>query len=204
MRTNPFDYELTFLLSWRGDDNLHMEPFVSVGLTLITTLVGAFVGAFASSRFGYQQRAFAEEDKRRHDIAESTLPPLLELRRLLRHAQELRSNKAWAVATEAAYEALDDARHLMPPSLRHLKRSVRASVGEAMGGVAMADLDPRMLEYELAPFDYRWTSYAEEYLDGVIETVRRWRDASRSRAPKVSMRNFDDWLKISGRYEPGI
>ena len=60
---------------------------------------------------------------------------------------------------------IDDARHVMPPSLRHLKRSVRASIGEAMGGVAMADPDPRMLDYELAPFDYRWTSYAEEYVD---------------------------------------
>ena len=192
------------MLGQRGDHNLQMEPFVTVGLTLITTLVGAFVGAFASSRFGYQQRVFAEEDKRRQDIAERTLPPLLELRRLLRNAEEIRSNRVWAVATEAAYEALDDARHIMPPSLRHLKRSVRASVGEAMGGVAMADLDPRMLEYEVAPFDYRWTSYAEEYVNAVIETVRRWRDASRSKAPKVDMRNFDDWLKVSGRYEPGI
>ncbi|MBC7597278.1 MAG: hypothetical protein H7288_25725 [Kineosporiaceae bacterium] len=85
-----------------------------------------------------------------------------------------------------------------------MKRSVRASVGEAMGSVAMADLDPRMHEYELAPFDYRWTSYAEEYVNAVIETVRRWRDASRSKAPKVDMRDFDDWLKRSGRYEPGI
>ena len=192
------------MLGQRGDHNLQMEPFVTVGLTLITTLVGAFVGAFASSRFGYQQRVFAEEDKRRQDIAERTLPLLLELRRLLRNAEEIRSNRVWAVATEAAYEALDDARHIMPPSLRHLKRSVRASVGEAMGGVAMADLDPRMLEYEVAPFDYRWTSYAEEYVDAVIETVRRWRDASRSKAPKVDMRDFDDWLKRSGRYEPGI
>ena len=192
------------MLGQRGDHTLQMEPFVNVGLTLITTLVGAFVGAFASSRFGYQQRVFAEEDKRRQDIAERTLPPLLELRRLLRNAEEMRSNRAWAVATEAAYEALDDARHIMPPSLRHLKRSVRASVGEAMGSVAMADLDPRMLEYELAPFDYRWTSYAEEYVNAVIETVRRWRDASRSKAPKVDMRDFDDWLKRSGRDEPGI
>lgn len=192
------------MLGQRGDHNLQMEPFVTVGLTLITTLVGAFVGAFASSRFGYQQRVFAEEDKRRQDIAERTLPLLLELRRLLRNAEEIRSNRAWAVATEAAYEALDDARHVMPPSLRHLKRSVRASIGEAMGGVAMADLDPRMLDYELAPFDYRWTSYAEEYVDAVIETVRRWRDASRSKAPKVDMRDFDDWLRVSGRYEPGI
>ena len=192
------------MLGQRGDHNLQMEPFVTVGLTLITPLVGAFVGAFASSRFGYQQRVFAEEDKRRQDIAERTLPLLLELRRLLRNAEEIRSNRAWAVATEAAYEALDDARHVMPPSLRHLKRSVRASIGEAMGGVAMADLDPRMLDYELAPFDYRWTSYAEEYVDAVIETVRRWRDASRSKAPKVDMRDFDDWLRVSGRYEPGI
>ena len=74
----------------------------------------------------------------------------------------------------------------------------------------MADLDPRMLDYELASFDYRWTSYAEEYVDAVIETVRRWRDASRSKAPKVDvrdfddMRDFDDWLRVSGRYEPGI
>ena len=67
----------------------------------------------------------------------------------------------------------------------------------------MADLNPRMLEYELEPSDYRQTSYAEEHVDAVIETVRWWRDASRSKTPKVDMRDFDDWLKVSGRYEIG-
>lgn len=93
-----------------------------LGLTLLTTIVGAFVGAFASSRFGYQQRAFAEEDRRRRAVADITLPTLLELRRLLRSGDGSISSEEWSTVTQASYAALDDARYLLPPSLGHLKR----------------------------------------------------------------------------------
>lgn len=179
---------------------LGMSEVAVLALTLCTTLVGAFVGAFASSRFAYQQQAFSERDKQRREAADATLPPLLTLRRLLRNAEKSRSNKEWAEATEAAYEALDDVRHMLPPSLRHLKRSVRISLGEAMGGVAAADVDPRMLDYELEPYNYRWVSFAEEYLGEVINLIRLWRDASRSSASSIKMMDFDDWLRSTGRY----
>ncbi|MBC7596038.1 MAG: hypothetical protein H7288_19275 [Kineosporiaceae bacterium] len=102
-----------------------------------------------------------------------------------------------------AYEALDDARYLLPHGLKHLKRSIRASIGEAIGGVAVADLDPRMLTYELTPYDYRWTTYASEYLDAVLDRLREWRDAPRSRASAVSMRDYDGSLAFTERYRPG-
>jgi len=171
--------------------------------TLATTILGAFVGAFLSSRFGYQQSALAEGDRHRRLAAEAALPHMVDLRRLLRNAEHSRSIKEWASVTESTYEALDDARHLLPQRLKHLKRSVRASIGEAIGGLAVANVDPGMLDFELAPYDYRWTSYASEYLDGAIDCMREWRDASRSKASGVSMRNFDDWLAVTKRYTPG-
>jgi len=175
----------------------------TLALTLGTTVLGAFAGAFLSSRFGYQQSARSELDRRRRSAADTVIPPLLELRRLLRNAETSRAAHEWASVTELAYEALDDARYLLPQGLKHLKRSIRASIGEAVGGVAVADLDPRMLGYELAPYNYRWTSYASEYLDGALDQMREWRDAPRSSASAVSMRDYDDWLARSGRYGSG-
>lgn len=178
------------------------STLIGLAPTLLTTIIGSSVGAFATARFGYRQAAFAELDKRRYEIAESMIAPLVELRRLLRNAENSRSIREWAVAIEAGYEVLDDARHSLPSSLGHLKRSVRAAIGEAMGGVAISDLDPRMADYELAPYDAQWTTYAEEYVDGAINTIRSWRDASRDKASKITMSNFDDWLSETDRYQP--
>jgi len=179
------------------------NELIAVLVTLGTTIVGAFAGAFMSGRFGYRQSANIEEDRRRRQAADTALPVLIDLRRLLRNAENSRVQKEWAEVTASAYEALDDARHMMPKGLKHLKRSIRASIGEAVGGVAVADMDPRTLEYDLAPYDYRWTNYAEEYLDGAISRLREWRDASRSKSTAVTMPNFDDWLRLTNRYTPG-
>ena len=181
-----------------------MENIIALTATLGTTVLGAFVGAFLSSRFGYQQGALAEGDRRRREAADAAIPQLLQLRRLLRNAETSRSTNEWATTVESAYEALDDARHLLPQGLRHLKRSIRASLGEAMGPVAVADTDPQMLEYELSPYDHRWTDYALEYLDEAIDYIREWRDSGRSKISALSMRDYDDWLAFTGRYRSGV
>jgi hypothetical protein len=196
------DYEVVAEATFRSETSEMFSTMSGLGLTLLTTIIGAFVGAYASSRFGYQQRAFAEEDVRRRAVADTALTALLELRRLLRSAETSRSSRDWAAATQVAYEALDDARHLLPPSLRHLKRSVRDSIGEAIGGVALSDLEPRMSDYELAPYDHKWTMYADDYLDLVIDTLRRWRDATRNKSLGITMMDFDAWLRATDRYQP--
>jgi hypothetical protein len=171
--------------------------------TLGTSVVGACVGAYMSSRFGYRQGALTESDRRRREAADAVIPQLIELRRLLRNAETSRTTTEWAKVTEASYEALDDARHLLPLGLKHLKHSIRTSVGEAMGPVAMADIDPEMLEYGLSPYDHRWTSYAIDYLNGALDHIRAWRDARSSQVSALSMRDYDDWLAHTNRYRSG-
>lgn len=172
--------------------------------TLGTSVIGAFVGAYMSSRFGYRQGALAESDRRRREAADAMIPELVQLRRLLRNAETSRSTAEWVTVAEASYEALDDARHLLPKGLKHLKRSIRTSVGEAMGPIAMADIDPEMLQYGLSPYDHRWTSYAIDYLDGAIDHIRAWRDARSSQVAALAMLDFDDWLAHTNRYRSGV
>jgi hypothetical protein len=143
---------------------VYTEPdTITFAATLGTTVIGAFAGAFLSSRFGYQQSALAESDRSQCQAADTAIPQLIHLRRLLRNAQTSRSTGEWALAAESAYEVLDDARPLLPEGSKHLKWSIRASIGEAMGAVAVADFDPQMLTYELsltitAGLVTRWTT----------------------------------------------
>src|SRR4051812_34937121 len=102
--------------------------------TLLTTVLGAFAGAYLSSRFAYQQSVRQESDQRRRRAAEDVLPRLIELRRLLRNAEAERDPREWASAVAAVYDALDDARFLFPKGMKHLRRSVQFAVGEAVGG----------------------------------------------------------------------
>jgi hypothetical protein len=179
------------------------NELVLLGSTLVTTTVGAFIGAWFSSRFAYTHQGRAERDKRRQTAGDETLAPLVKLQKLLQNAQFSRSNKEWVATIQASYDALDDARHLMPPALGHLKRSVRSALGEAMGGVAITDLSPALKNHEMEPYEYRWVTYAEEYLSGVIDAIRRWRDASGSNAASVTYSDFDGWLAQTGRYRSG-
>ncbi|MFT2816835.1 hypothetical protein [Leifsonia sp. A12D58] len=179
------------------------EQLVLLTATLITTIAGAFIGAFASSRFSYKHQAQAEQDKRRYALGERVLVPLLELRKMLRAVKHSRSKEGWAITANAAYDALDDARHLMPLSLSHLKRSVRSALGEAIGGVALSDQTPKLADSELEPYNYQWVTYADEYIEHAIDTIRRWRDAPPSTAESVTMLDFDKWLWATERYRPG-
>ena len=123
---------------------------------------------------------------------------------MLRDAELERDVEQWREILESAYDALDDAHHRLPTGLRHAKRSLRAAIGEATG-LAFIDLRSRALgeQEELAPFDYRWTSYAVEYVDLVLDSLRLWRDRAPRIAEKVRVPDFDRWLAATGRYSPG-
>jgi hypothetical protein len=119
---------------------------------------------------------------------------------LLRDVHSSRDVDEWARAVVVAFEAVDDARHRLPPPWRHLKRSVRAAEGEAVGVVAFGDFRSSGEQDALAEYNHRWTEYAMEYTDLVLDAVRRWRDARPKTAEKIALLSFYAWLARTGRH----
>lgn len=170
-------------------------------VTLVSSTLAASIGAFLSARFGSRQRTEANEAKRRKNTADAIIDRLLILRSLLRDAEQEREVTAWRVGIEGVYDALDDARHLLPDGFRHLKRSIRGAIGEATG-LSFTDFWPRLESEpsELAEYDYKWTTNAIDYIDAVLDALRAWRDARPRAAEKAGLGSFDDWLAATGRY----
>jgi hypothetical protein len=181
-------------------------PFDYLGLaaTLVSSTFAASVGAFFSARFGSVQRERAEAAEQRRETANVLIDRLTELKGLFRSAEHSREVRVWRLSIEATYDAFDDARHRLPVRLRHLKRSIRYAIGEA---TALSFVDHwRSGDDEsddMAPYNYRWTTYAIEYVDMAVNSLRRWRDCDQRVADKVRAPDFDDWLRETGRHVPG-
>ena len=166
------------------------------------TTAGASVGAFISGRFGLVLADRSEITRRRREAADEVIETLSNLRRLMRNAENSTDFDQWASVVSSAYDAVDDARHRLPRGWRHLKRSLRAAIGEAVGGVAMVDLRAPSQQL-LGTFNHRWVEYALEYIDLTLDSTRRWRDAKPSMASKINLLSYDDWLAKTERYIPG-
>jgi hypothetical protein len=82
--------------------------------------------------------------------------------------------------------------HRLPVGAEHLERSVRAALGEALGGVVAAPHAPDMSDYPLAEHDPEWHESAESYLSYCLNWLARWHDNPSTRARLL---NFDPWLK---------
>jgi len=183
---------------------MSLGDYVGPAITVVGSALGASIGAYLSARFGSKQREAADEARFRRDSADQIIERLLALRAMLRDAEVERDVERWRETLESTYDAVDDARHRLPAGLRHAKRSLHAAIGEATG-LALIDLRSRALgeQEELAAFDYRWTSYAVEYVDLVLDSLRLWRDRAPRAAEKVRAPDFDHWLAATGRYSPG-
>lgn len=175
---------------------------------MLTTVIGstfaASVGAYLSARFGSRQRERAEANELRRNTASFLIERLADLKALLRSAEHSRDVSVWRATIEATYDAFDDARHRLPPRLRHVKRSLRYAIGEA---TALSFVDHWRSgdddSDEMADYNYRWTTYAIDYVDVVTDSVRRWRDSDARTADKVRVSDFDAWLRETERYVPG-
>jgi hypothetical protein len=170
-------------------------------LTLLSSTIAASTGAYVSARFGTLQREQADSARLRRATAEELIESLLDVRRLLRSAATSRDVREWTAAVEACFDNIDNARHRLPKSFRHLKFSVRGAIGEAVGAVAFADLTRSSDDYvELGEYDHKWSEFAIEYIEAATDSIRRWRDSKSSVADKLSLRGYDDWLAATGRY----
>jgi hypothetical protein len=170
---------------------------------LLPPALAAAIGAYFSARLGVTHAERADSSRYRRESAEELLTALAALRSLLRDARHQRDFGKWAAAVSAVYDTVDDARYRFPQGFRHLKQSIRFALGEAVGGVSWVDLPSSRGRDELSEYNSRWTEYAIDYIDMVMNSVREWRDGRAKTAPKVSLLAFDPWLAKTGRHVSG-
>ena len=177
-------------------DALRMELLISVLPGVLSGLVGSYAGYRLSGRASRaaESRAICRE------AAADLSAPLRDLRSMTRRWGRVEVAQAEVGSAVLAWsEAFDRQGHRLPVEWRHAGRSVRAAVGEVFGGVVMADLRPDMAGYPLADPDFKWQDFADDYLTYVLDAVVRWGDGERSAR---RLRDFDSWLKTTGRRDP--
>lgn len=175
----------------------------SLLLGALGPMLAASLGAYFSARLGVAHAERTETIRRRLESAEDLVESLTTLRDLLRDVQHNRDVEQWTGAVNAAYDVIEDARYRTPISFRHLKRSVRFALGEAVGGVSLIDMRVSHGQEELAEYNHRWNEYAIEYVEMALDSIREWRDAPVKAAQKVRLLAFDPWLAKTKRYVSG-
>ena len=88
----------------------------------------------------------------------------------------------------------DTYRHRLPDAAQHLGRSVRAALGEALGGVVLSSLDDRMIGYQLPVHGEQWNETGRRYLQDCIEWIDRWAERPGWGFVRQRLLTFDRWL----------
>ena len=88
----------------------------------------------------------------------------------------------------------DTYRHRLPDAAQHLGRSVRAALGEALGGVVLSSLDDRMIGYQLPVHGEQWNETGRRYLQYCIEWIDRWAERPGWGFVRQRLLTFDRWL----------
>jgi hypothetical protein len=127
---------------------------------------------------------------------------LTDLRNLCRRGEQAPVSQ-WVEGITAAFAAVDDAAFVTPRGWAHLKRSLRAAIGEA---TSLAFADRYRSDFaQLFKIEPTWLAFAEEYLDHAVHGVGTWRELhSNSEAGKVRVLDYDTWLRVTRRYETGV
>ncbi len=161
-------------------------------LALIAPLGAGVLLGVLGDRLALRREYGRDRLARSRDAAQALLPPLRRLRGLARDSQHDEHHpRAWSEGITEFARCYDDVGHRLPEGWRHLRHSVRAAVGEFVGGVVMADLDKRMVDYPLAAPDPEWCTHAVDYLEYVVRLVQQWQDEPNRRRVLLG---FDEWL----------
>ncbi|MGL4557967.1 MAG: hypothetical protein ACRCV5_10715, partial [Afipia sp.] len=112
------------------------------------------------------------------------------------------TGREWQSVLGDVHDALNAAAPVLPRKMQHLRRSIRAACGEALGGVAVPELVQIREEMEPTEFDLVWTENARDYADVALKALRYWREARERDASSAWAPTFDEWLRAEGRYAP--
>lgn len=149
-------------------------------------------------------RARAAEDRRtqRRACAEELYDALEALQLAVQSVSRDADPVHLAGTVSRVYGACRRAERLQPRACRHLYRSIRSSVGAALGGVAWCNRRT-ICEHEVVSYDYEWAQVTADYLELARDQVGAWRIAYTERqSDRVRLPDFDTWLVDTGRWEP--
>lgn len=133
------------------------------------------------------------------DAAASIRRALRDVRGLLRRMPDVDVEAAeMAEAWRRCGDLMVEHEHRLPHSWTHLRRSVRAALGEACGGPSLADVTSGPVVAEMAAFDRIWWDHALGYLEYVHSRLGVLEDEPQ-RAGRSELLSFDVWLRLSGR-----
>lgn len=166
------------------------------------TVIAAGVGAYVSGRFGQRNAETEARRDRRHALADAAIEAARSLRGALHMSDPNWTGREWERVLGDVYDALSAAAPVLPRKMQHLRRSIRAACGEALGGVAVFELMEIREEMEPAQFDSVWTENARDYVDVAIKALRYWREAKERDASSAAAPTSDEWLRAEGRYAP--
>ena len=168
-------------------------------LVLTKTLTG-FFGSLMTLWNGNRLKAADDRRQLRRASAGELWPALDRLQASVQRSNQDSNPVALAASIERFYAAWTYAQRACPPQWSHINRSVRDSVGEALGGVVLVDYHT-ICEHTPVTYDRLWTQYAAEYLDMLRDRVSLWRGHYKERkAGKIEVPTYTEWLRTTRRW----
>lgn len=164
-------------------------------VTFLADGAAAAVSAIITNVFELLSQRGDEERRARAKHAQTLAAALEGIVTDLRMLEQRRSAKRWKKRVRALYLILDELQPILPFQWRHLKGSVRDSVGNAIGGgIVFVDLLHIPNDAALEP-PSRWTMHAADYLEETARAVRFW-GATRSthRARRQRWPSYNSWV----------
>jgi hypothetical protein len=167
---------------------------------VLTKTVTGFLGSLMTLWNGNRLKAADDRRQLRRASADELWPALDRLQASVQRSNQDSNPVAVAASIEQFYAAWTYTQRACPPQWRHMKRSVRDSVGEALGGVVLVDFHT-ICEHTPVSYDRLWTQYAAEYLDMLRDRVSLWRGHYEERkAGKIEVPTYTEWLRTTQRW----
>jgi hypothetical protein len=170
-----------------------MDNAMAVALTGLVTVVATH---FLRTRWERRRRA----DEVAAAAGGAIYAALSNLERLVRKARDDGAATGdVACAWVAAAGVLGENAHRLSAGWGHLRRSVRAALGEHLGTPAWADLEKDAAREPRGSFSSEWWDNCVQHLGYVGYQVGRWHDCP-ERGQSLAPLDFDEWLRATDRY----
>lgn len=170
----------------------------------VLEVVASHIVALAVGAVGmrYQDRLRRRRRDEEHvaEAARAIVTQLRSLKLVVTKSRDVEVSAAEIVdAWRECATAIAETEHRLPRSWRHLRRSIRAALGELFGGPAWADISYGAELQDVADFDGRWWDYAVAYYGYVADGLARIADRPEA-VNKSELLDFDTWLAVTGRH----
>lgn len=186
--------------TWHEQGNMSQDQKMTD--VVLTKTAASLLGTVLTIWNGNRAKAADDARARRRSAADELWAAIDHLQVTIQKADSSTDPVLLAAAIDRVYAAFRSSEGVRPRGFRHLQRSVRDSVGEAIGGAVWIDYRD-ICEHEPVTYDRMWAQYAAEYLSLMCDRVGTWRALySESKAAKVTLPDYNTWLLDTDRWSP--